>query len=141
MGVLLFKNNKYKKKIVYLVFYFTTYFIRMNALVIFNKKAGGGKASGYVEEIKDLFLKNSVNANMKFTEYQEHAIKLVAEANLSDIDAIITVGGDGTFHECLNGYFQNENKRDIPLGILPFGTGNSLTRDIYDRDYSSYDFK
>jgi len=108
----------------------------MNALVIYNKKAGGGKASDYEKEISNLFLKNNINANIKFTEYSEHAIKLVKEANLTDYDSIISVGGDGTFYESLNGYFQNKNKKDIVFGTLPIGTGNSLSRDVYDKDYS-----
>ncbi|MBN1253474.1 MAG: YegS/Rv2252/BmrU family lipid kinase, partial [Bacteroidales bacterium] len=55
----------------------------------------------------------------------------------NDYDSIITVGGDGTFFETLNGYYQNENKKkDINFGVLPIGTGNSLSKDVYQNDYS-----
>ncbi len=108
----------------------------MNTLVIYNKNAGGGKASAYVEEIRNLFLKYNINAEIKFTEYNEHAIKIIKEADLTKFDSIVTVGGDGTFYESLNGYFQNENKVDINFGVLPVGTGNSLARDIYDKEYT-----
>jgi len=108
----------------------------MNALVIFNKNAGGKKAANHVEEITNLFLKHKIIAKIMFTEHIGHAIKIVKEADLTKFNSIITVGGDGTFYECLNGYFQNKNRVDINFGILPIGTGNSLSRDIYDKEYS-----
>ena len=108
----------------------------MNALVIFNKNAGGGKASEYVEEIKNLFVENNITVNIKFTEYVKHAIKIVRESDLTKYDTIITVGGDGTFYECLNGYFQNKNQSNINFAIIPIGTGNSLSKDVYDKEYN-----
>lgn len=108
----------------------------MNVLVIYNKKAGGGKASNHIEEIKNLFQKHNINAEIKFTKYIEHAVELVKNEDLTKFKTIITVGGDGTFYESLNGYFQNENKVEINFAVLPIGTGNSLSRDIYEKEYS-----
>ena len=107
----------------------------MNAFVIYNKKAGGGKASSAVENVKKAFLKHGIEADIKFTQYAKHAITLVRDADLSKYNAIITVGGDGTFYESLNGYFQNRNRTVINFGIIPIGTGNSLSKDIYDKEY------
>lgn len=108
----------------------------MNVLVIYNKNAGGGKASNHINEITSLFKKYNINAEIKFTEHIGHAINLVKEADLTKYNAIVTVGGDGTFYESLNGYFQNNNKVDINFAIIPIGTGNSLSRDIYGKEYS-----
>jgi len=106
----------------------------MKTLVIYNKKAGGGKAASHIEEIKTAFIKYKIDFEIKFTEYVEHAIKLIREIDLEKYSAIVTVGGDGTFYESLNGYFQNTNKTNINFGVLPIGTGNSLSRDIYDKE-------
>ena len=108
----------------------------MKTLVIYNKKAGGGKAALHIKEIKAAFIKYKIDVEIKFTEYVEHAIKLIREINLEKYTSIITVGGDGTFYESLNGYFQNKNKTDINFGVLPIGTGNSLSRDIYNEEYT-----
>ena len=108
----------------------------MDALVIYNKKAGGGKASRYANKIENLFVKNNINADIKYTKYFQHAVELVRETDLSNYNSIIVVGGDGTFYECLNGYYQNKNKQNISFGVLPIGTGNSLSRDVYDKEFN-----
>jgi diacylglycerol kinase (ATP) len=41
-------------------------------------------------------------------------------------DLILAAGGDGTYHEVINGMRDSS----IPLGILPMGTGNSLAREL-----------
>ena len=45
---------------------------------------------------------------------------------------IVTLGGDGTFYEVLNGIFARPDWQDIlkqvPLGIIPAGSGNGLSR-------------
>ena len=54
-----------------------------------------------------------------------------------DIDkysALILVGGDGTIHEGLNGLMRRDDKKKIPIGLLPNGSGDdacgSLSLDI-----------
>lgn len=41
-------------------------------------------------------------------------------------DLILAAGGDGTYHEVINGMRQSA----VPLGILPMGTGNSLVHEL-----------
>ena len=40
------------------------------------------------------------------------------------------IGGDGTFHEIVNGMFNRMDKKKIPIGIIPGGTGNSFMLDL-----------
>lgn len=44
----------------------------------------------------------------------------------------MVVGGDGSFYEVLNGIFARPDWRDVfkqvPLGIIPCGSGNGLSR-------------
>ncbi len=63
------------------------------------------------------------------TEYRYHAM-LLAEQLAESSDFIISVGGDGTLNEVVNGLmFLPESQRDrLILGALPAGTGNDLTR-------------
>jgi len=57
-----------------------------------------------------------------------------APADLSDAartagathDAIIVAGGDGTLHYVVNAL----SGRDVPIGMLPLGTGNDFTRSL-----------
>ena len=45
---------------------------------------------------------------------------------------IVTVGGDGTFYEVVNGIFARPDWQDVlkqvPLGVIPAGSGNGLSR-------------
>ena len=73
--------------------------------------------------------------------------ELVATSDLSRWRAIVTISGDGLFHEVsfeasnrfenpdatqvLNGIFERDDWIDackLPLGVIPGGTGNGLAR-------------
>lgn len=52
--------------------------------------------------------------------------RLAREFTQKKVDLILAAGGDGTYHEVINGMVGSS----IPLGILPMGTGNSLTHEL-----------
>jgi diacylglycerol kinase (ATP) len=52
------------------------------------------------------------------------AERFAKEAVSGGYQLIYAVGGDGTFHEVLNGV----GDADVAVGIVPFGTGNDLAR-------------
>jgi diacylglycerol kinase (ATP) len=112
----------------------------MKILLIFNPTDGGGKAYNKIEIIKELFISSGVDFDLILTKHKGHATEIVINSNLSNYDGIVAAGGDGTFFEVLNGYFRNINAVDIPFGILPVGTGNSLTRDIIEHNGNLEDF-
>jgi diacylglycerol kinase family enzyme len=45
---------------------------------------------------------------------------------LEDYDAIMAVGGDGSFHEVINGMLKRSDHTKLPIGLIPNGTGNDL---------------
>nr|WP_163760612.1 diacylglycerol kinase [Mycobacterium botniense] len=55
----------------------------------------------------------------------EHARRLVGDALDRGTDALVVAGGDGVITECL----QALATTDIPLGIIPAGTGNDHARE------------
>lgn len=66
------------------------------------------------------------------TEFREHATQLTREALRSGHDCIVSVGGDGTHHEVLNGFYDG-NMPLAPsarLAIIPNGTGSDLARTL-----------
>jgi diacylglycerol kinase family enzyme len=54
------------------------------------------------------------------------AVNIVKNLPIDDYSAIVSVGGDGTSHEVINGLFYREDKKKIPLAFLPNGTGNDF---------------
>ena len=62
------------------------------------------------------------NYNYIKTKYPGHAKEIVK--NLTDIDLVISVGGDGTFNEIVSGNIERDNK--LVLSHIPVGTTNDL---------------
>lgn len=58
------------------------------------------------------------------------AARLTTQALKQGADQIIAVGGDGTIHECINGFFENGQliNEDAVLAIIPAGTGGDYRR-------------
>ncbi|KAG7570649.1 Diacylglycerol kinase catalytic domain [Arabidopsis thaliana x Arabidopsis arenosa] len=66
-----------------------------------------------------------------------HAIDITREAIRDGADAVIAVGGDGTLHEVVNGFFwegkpvgnlNSEASHLTALGLIPLGTGSDFAR-------------
>lgn len=99
-------------------------------ILIVNKTAGNGQAAKLQQSLEQDPLYKQSNCRTFFTEYPGHAEKIarqVAEMKKKQLKAIIVIGGDGTFHEVVNGLIPYP---DIPLGLLPTGAGNDFARGI-----------
>jgi len=47
-----------------------------------------------------------------------------------DNDVIVVLGGDGTMADAMQGIFNAGRQKDVVLGIIPFGSGNALSRSL-----------
>ena len=99
-------------------------------LVIVNPNAGNGKGKKDWAEISDLLKNKGLHFTVKFTERKGHAIHLSVEGIETGYRKIITVGGDGTLNEVVNGVFLSKvcPTTDISLALIPVGTGNDWGR-------------
>ncbi len=103
----------------------------MKTLCIYNPKAGNGKAIKQLNDIKSLFKKNTIDADIVLTQYPHHGTSIIKEIkNLENYDAVIAAGGDGTVFDVVNGLLKYHKETKITVGIIPVGTGNSLSNDI-----------
>jgi len=92
-------------------------------LLIVNPEAGSRRTMQALPEIDHLLRKRGAKFEFHFTDEPGHATQLVQEIG-RDFDVVVSVGGDGTINEILNGM----PELDMPLGIIPIGTGNDFAR-------------
>jgi diacylglycerol kinase (ATP) len=99
-------------------------------LVIVNPNAGSGKGKKDWEKISSLLEKAGLRFSERFTGKKEDAITFTTEGIKSGFRKIITVGGDGTLNEVVNGVLRNSTcpALEISLGLIPVGTGNDWGR-------------
>lgn len=99
---------------------------KKNWLIIVNPNAGNCRGEIDWETIESLLKREGFHYEARFTRYKEHAIEITLESIHAGYRSIITVGGDGTLNEVVNGVFRNKACRtdEITLGVIPVGTGN-----------------
>lgn len=100
--------------------------------VIVNGAAGGGRCREAAEGALSRLRALGIEADVHYTERAGHASELAKNAYNSGCRELVSVGGDGTTYEVVNGLFPRPEGHDDPirLGILPLGTGNSFLRDF-----------
>jgi len=102
----------------------------LKALCIYNPKAGNGKAGKQLGLVKKLFDTYKIDADIILTQYPHHGTKILSEIDLSPYKVLIIAGGDGSMFDAVNAYVRHHLDSQIPVGLLPVGTGNSLSKDI-----------
>ncbi len=99
-------------------------------LVIVNPNAGNGKGKKDWDRIAEIFARENIPIVPHFTERKGAATDLAREAAKDGFRRIISVGGDGTLNEVVNGLFTQNycSPSEFTLGLIPVGTGNDWGR-------------
>ena len=92
----------------------------------------GGKKLGprLLNRVKPLFEAKGIELFVVETTFAGHAKELANQLNITEYDGFIGIGGDGTLHEIINGMLSRHDRRKIPIGIIPGGSGNSYMHDL-----------
>lgn len=100
------------------------------ARVIVNPAAGAGKTGRLWPRIKRFFEGRGLRFEHDVTEAPGHAIELARSAIEKGYEMLVSVGGDGTIHEIVNGLYEAGGSEDAMLGIVSTGTGSDYIRTI-----------
>jgi diacylglycerol kinase (ATP) len=100
------------------------------ALLLFNPKAGGGRAAGLRADIERTLRTSGLELQVFRSESPGSIRKWLAAASLGKFAAVIAAGGDGTLFETLNGLLAHPRESRPPLAVIPIGTGNAFARDL-----------
>ena len=101
-----------------------------NILLIINPVSGKKDYKKYLPSIKEIFHDFNFKIDIKKSDYIGHIIEIVQKSAISKYFSIVIMGGDGSFHEAINGMMNRNDSMKIPIGIIPNGSGNSLCRDL-----------
>lgn len=100
------------------------------AKLIVNPTAGAGKTARYLPQILDLIRSIDLDFDYQLTESPGHAVEIAQLAVKNGYQVVISVGGDGTINEVVNGLYSTGDISNISLGIISTGTGADYIRTL-----------
>jgi len=98
--------------------------------VIVNPAAGAGKTARKWPQIMVLMKSLGLDFEHDVTEAPGHAMELAKLAVEKGYEMVVSVGGDGTIHEIVNGLHEAGGGADVAVGIVNTGTGADYIRTI-----------
>jgi YegS/Rv2252/BmrU family lipid kinase len=103
-------------------------------LAIVNPAAGGGRSRSLLGPTLDRLRGSGLEIDVRETTAPNQAAEIARQAWGEGYRKFISVGGDGTSFEIVNGLFPIADGPESPtLAFLPLGTGNSFLRHYTDR--------
>ena len=97
-------------------------------LILTNPYSGGKKGKKILNNILNVF--SNTPYDLITTTHPNHPYEITRDMNMEEFSGICVIGGDGTMHEVINGMLSREDKNQIPIGLIPGGTGNSFMHDM-----------
>src|SRR5690606_9887258 len=95
---------------------------RKRILFVINPISGGKKKTAFNKQVLEVLDLEKFDPTFKITDHANHAFELGKSAIEEGYDAVVAVGGDGTINELGSAILGT----DMPLGIIPEGSGNGL---------------
>ena len=102
---------------------------KLKTKLIINPNADLGRAWRWGADLRSV-VEEFGGADWTGTVYPTHATELARQAAEDGYEVVISVGGDGTNHEVINGLMQVPEERRPRLGIVPVGTGNDFASNV-----------
>ena len=101
---------------------------RLYVLILaINPTSGRGRAQRQAKLAGEYFRSRDIDVReIEGTSLQDFRKKLLIFLDSEKVSGVIALGGDGFIHEII----QHLVSRDIPLGVIPCGTGNDFARSI-----------
>ncbi|XP_044586474.1 sphingosine kinase 2-like isoform X1 [Cotesia glomerata] len=113
-------------------------------LVLLNPKSGPGRSREiFQRRVHPILSEAEKLYEVHVTKCQNYARDFIRTRNIYQWSGILCVGGDGVVFEVINGLLERPDwKRaleELPLGIIPCGSGNGLAKSIAYAKQEPYD--
>lgn len=102
----------------------------MKYCMIVNPHAGKKQGMKAAKIAADKLKEHDIDIDMFISKKHGDSITLAENLDIQNYDGILSVGGDGTLFEVINGLLKNRDDIKIPIGQIPAGTGNSFIKDL-----------
>jgi diacylglycerol kinase family enzyme len=100
----------------------------MRAALIVNPKATATTSRG--RDVLARALASELKLDVVETTHRGHAREMAAEAARDEFDLVVTLGGDGTINEAINGLMTVPAPRRPALAVVPGGSANVFSRGL-----------
>jgi len=105
--------------------------MKMKIALIANSRSKEVKNQTINPALEKKLSEHDIHFDLFATQYHGHAFEMIRQISILEYDAVVTMGGDGTNYQVLNGILKYHGDKHLPpLGILPVGRGNSFARDL-----------
>jgi len=98
--------------------------VARSVAALVNPVSGSGRAGRVAATVVPRLQRAGLDVHYLEGRDRDEATQLARQAVQDGVDALVVIGGDGMVHLAL----QALNGTDIPLGIVPAGTGNDVAR-------------
>jgi len=96
------------------------------AMIIINPSSGKEEALEHIRNAEQVLIEQGYQVTIQETAKELDATRYCVTACEECYDLVVSIGGDGTLHETLNGLI---NQKHHPrLGVVPLGTANDFAR-------------
>jgi len=104
---------------------------RPDMFIIVNPVSGNGKTGQRWAGLEERLRIEGAQFEVEFTREPGHATQLARDAVTAGCRTIVSVGGDGTLNEVINGLVADGRADpDVKLGLIPGGTGSDFGRGV-----------
>ena len=99
-------------------------------MAIINPVSSNGKTGRRWPEISALLQRRGLVFDYRFTQASGDARNIAQESLEKGYETLISIGGDGTLNEIVNGFFlvSEEIRKRSTLGVISMGTGGDFVR-------------
>ncbi|KJD42856.1 diacylglycerol/lipid kinase family protein [Paenibacillus terrae] len=96
------------------------------AMIIVNPSSGKEEAVEHVRNVEDILRDKGYDVTIKETAKELDATRFCTTACEEGYNLVVSIGGDGTLHETINGLMDQDHRPK--LGVVPLGTVNDFAR-------------
>ena len=110
--------------------------------VIINPVSGQKRAAQIFERVRPLLDRSYLKYSVRETHGSDDIKNFASNLDLAKVDGLIIVGGDGTVSNTIAGLMNRPDWKkaiELPLGIIPGGTGNGLAKSLLAVAGETYD--